>query len=85
MGYVQYVLQFMGLFGIMKHLRSDGGTQFTADICKQLSQLLHFEHTVILPYHPQANGIVKRRNAEVMKHLKILVLNRKDSKQWSLY
>ena len=83
--YVQCILQFIGMFGIMQQVRSDGGTQFTADICNRLSELLHFKHLIILPYHPQANGIVERRNAEVMKHLRALVLDRRDGKRWSMY
>ena len=36
----------------MKTLRSDGGTQCNATICGILA------HNVVLPYHPEANGIV---------------------------
>ena len=83
--YVQCILQFMGIFGVMKQIRSDGGTQFTAEICKQLAEILKFQHLIILPYHPEANGIVERRNAEVMKHLRALVLERRDGQSWSMY
>jgi hypothetical protein len=36
-----------------------------------------------VPYHPQANGLVERRNAEVIKHLRALVLSRHIANNWS--
>ena len=38
-----------------------------------IRSLLHYDHLVILVYHPEANGIVERRIKEVMKHLRDLV------------
>ena len=83
--YVQAILQHMSIFGVMKSIRSDGGTQFTAHICDKLSKVLGYVHYVILPYHPQANGIVERKNAEVMKHLRALILVEKAKENWSMY
>ena len=40
---------------------------------------------MVLPYHPEANGIVERRNAEVMKHLRAMVLVSVDKAKWALY
>ncbi len=36
--------------------------QFTAVICEELMKYLGINHFVIIPYRPQANGIVERRN-----------------------
>ena len=83
--YIHACIQHISLFGIMSSIRSDGGTQFTANICKQLSDLFKFTHHIILAYHPQANGIVERKNAEVIKHLKSLVLVKHDKDKWSMY
>jgi Chromo (CHRromatin Organisation MOdifier) domain/Integrase zinc binding domain/Integrase core domain len=81
--FVRSLVEHVGLFGVPKNLRTDGGTQFTAKVCKELSQLLKYEHLVIVPYHPQANGLVERRNAEIMKHLRALVLSRHIVDSWS--
>jgi hypothetical protein len=83
--YCQSLVNHMGIFGICSKIRSDGGTQFTADICKNLATLFGFTHNVILAYHPQANGIVERKNAEVLKHLRALILVRQDKDRWSQY
>ena len=74
--FVFAMVKHMGTFGIPKSIRTDGGTQFTASVCEELSKLLKYEQLVIVPYHPQANGLIERRNAEIMKHLRILVFNR---------
>ena len=81
--YVNAIIKHIGIFGIPKSIRTDGGTQFTASVCEELSRLLKFDHLVIVPYHPQANGMIERRNAEVMKHLRILVFNRDVGDTWS--
>ena len=83
--YCQALVHHMGIFGICSKIRSDGGSQFTADICRTLATLFGFTHHVILAYHPQANGIVERKNAEVMKHLRALILVRQDKDRWSQY
>jgi len=78
-------LEFVGIFGVPGEIRTDGGSQFTADVIADLISLLGVEHLVIVPYHPQANGIVERRNAEVMKHLRAIVMERRVKEKWSLY
>jgi transposase InsO family protein len=82
--YVKSLLHHIGLFGIPQRIRSDGGTQFTAGISQQLASFLGYTHIVILPYHPQANGIVERHNAEIMKHLRAMILEGASVKQWSI-
>jgi len=82
--FVQALIHHIGLFGVPKQIRTDGGTQFTAKICKDLSSILQYEHLVIVPYHPEANGIVERRNAEILKHLRTLVQNKYIMDEWSL-
>jgi hypothetical protein len=83
--YVRALLQHISLFGVMERVRTDGATQFTAKVCGDLSRFLGVQHFVILPYHPQANGIVERRNAEIMKHLRVLVMERRIRNIWSRY
>jgi hypothetical protein len=83
--YIQAILQHMSIFGVMSSIRSDGGTQFTANICNRLADTLGFTHHIILAYHPQANGIVERKNAEIMKHLRALILVKQDRDKWSMY
>jgi len=55
----------------------------SSPVCEELSKLLKYEQLVIVPYHPQANGLIERRNAKIMKHLRILVFNRDIGDSWS--
>ena len=43
---------------------------------QSLSEFLHFKHIVIVAHHPEANGIIERRNREIMKHLRALVMEK---------
>lgn len=85
MSYIRGIMEWIGLFGVPKRVRSDGGTQFTAKICKELAELLGFKHFVIIPYHPQANGDNERWNAEISQGLRALVLDKRVSERWSEY
>ena len=77
------LISHIGVFGVPKKVRTDGGTQFTAKVCQELSKMLKFEHLVIVPYHTEANGLAERRNAEVMKHLRALVYAKDVQDSWS--
>jgi hypothetical protein len=83
--YLRAIMAWIGVFGVPKKIRTDGGSQFTAHISQDLAKLLGFEHLVIVPYHPQANGIVERRNTEVMKHLRALVYEKRIKSLWSRF
>jgi hypothetical protein len=82
--YIRVLLLHIGTFGIMKELRSDGGSQFTAEISKEVSEMLQFKHIIITAYHPQANGLVERRNAEVIKHLRAIIFEKRVLESWSM-
>ena len=82
--YVRCLLLYVGMFGIMKEIWTDGGSQFTATVAQDMGKWLQVKQTVIVAYHPQGNGLVERRNAEVMKHLRALVFETRLKKQWSI-
>jgi hypothetical protein len=54
-------------------------------MAEDLKSLLQFKQLKIVAYHPQANGIVERRNIEIIKHLKALVFERRVLQVWSQY
>lgn len=85
MEYLKAMVAWIGMFGVPKKIRTDQGTQFTAGISKDLSELLGFNHVLNVPYHLQANSLVERRNAEVMKHLRALVFEKRIRTVWSQY
>lgn len=85
MEYINALVHHISVFGLMEQVRTDGATQFTANICQELMKFLGIKHFLITPYHPQSNGIVERRNAEVMKHLRAIVMEHRVKDKWSNY
>ncbi len=66
----------MSIFGVPKEIRTDGGSQFTSQLPSDLS-LLGYHHLIVVAYHPQANGLVERRNKELLNHLRSLVYEKR--------
>jgi hypothetical protein len=46
---------------------------------------MNFHHTIVVAYHPEANGLVERRMMEVVKHLKALVYEQRIKDRWSQF
>lgn len=78
-------LQVWCRYGAPKEIRSDRGPQFCNELLKQLARLFEIHYQFSLPYRPQANGIVERVNAEIVRHLRALVLPLKHTDDWSTY
>jgi hypothetical protein len=83
--FMEALLQWIGLFGAPKRIRTDQGTQFTSKLAEDMSAFLKYDHLKIVAYSPQANGLVERRNAELGKHLRALCLDRRVETKWSYY
>jgi hypothetical protein len=81
----QAFLKWIGIFGVPKEIRTDGETQFSAQLMEDLSSLLEYHHTIVVAYHPEGNGLVERRMKEIMKHLRALVFERRVKETWSQY
>ncbi len=69
--------------GTPMFIKSDNGPEYTGAIVAELLALANITHQKTLPYHPQSNGVVERRNAEVMKHLRALILQFDSFSTWS--
>jgi hypothetical protein len=83
--YLNAMLQWVGLFGVPKEIRSDGGSQFASKLADDFKSLLGFQHLIVVAYHPKANGLVERRMHEVIKHLKAIVFEKRIKEEWSRY
>jgi hypothetical protein len=80
------LVQWVALFGVPLQVRTDGGSQFNSKLSLDLRNLLNYHHlTVVASYHPQANALAERRMAEVMKHLRALVYEKRIKERWSRY
>jgi hypothetical protein len=79
------LVQWVALFGVPLQVRTDGGSQFNSKLSLDLRNLLNYHHLTVVAYHPQANALAERRMAEVMKHLRALVYEKRIKERWSRY
>jgi len=77
------LLQVISRYGLIKFIRSDLGSQFIGDICSKLCDLMNIKQITTSGYNPQSNGIVERTNAEIKRHLQILINDKDTQNKWS--
>jgi IS30 family transposase len=46
-------------YGFVATLIHDNGSEFTAEVCNALADLLGIDERLCSPYHPQSNGLVE--------------------------
>lgn len=78
------LLNVVARYGCFRIVRSDRGTHFVNAIVDEFLRLFEIQRVLTLPERPQANAIVERNGAEVMRHLRILVAERDLRRLWSV-
>lgn len=69
--------------GTPHYVKSDNGTEYTNRVICELLGIVGAHHQRTLPYHPQSNGVVERRNREIMRHVRWLTLAMDGYDRWS--
>jgi hypothetical protein len=67
------ILEIVGRYGPPGVIHSDNGSQYVAEVIKELLYFLNVNQSTTLPYRPQANGICERANQETLRHLRAIV------------
>ena len=62
--------------GLPDELLCDLGTQFTADVMREVLRMLSISQLHSSPYHPQTNGVVERFNGTLKSMLKKLMTDK---------
>ncbi|CDH61355.1 hypothetical protein RO3G_00241 [Lichtheimia corymbifera JMRC:FSU:9682] len=57
---VQAVVHTFCDYGFPRYLQSDNGTEFVNALMRKLTESAGFEHRLVTPYHPRANGLAER-------------------------
>ena len=69
--------------GLPEQIHTDQGAQFESQLMTELCQLWGVEKTRTTPYHPQANGMVKRNNRGIGDSLRAMLL-RRGQDEWDI-
>jgi hypothetical protein len=67
------LLQIFGRYGATFYLRSDNAPNFAGHVMQHFRSLLDISDDFTIPYRPASNGIVERKNREVLAHLRALL------------
>ena len=77
------LIEIFSRTGIPKEIISDQCSNFTSSLMRQLCKLLHIKKQTSTPYHPEADGLVKKFNGTLKKMLSCFVESEKD--EWDKY
>lgn len=78
------LLSVVARYGCFRSVRSDRGTHFVNEVIQEFLRLFEIQQVLTLAERPQANAIVERNGAEVMRHLRILVAPKDLRSIWSV-
>jgi hypothetical protein len=77
------LIQYMCTYGCPLRITVDNGSQFRG-IFEETLDLLRVEQFNIFPYSHEENGKVERANQEVIRHLRMLVNDRRIRDDWEM-
>jgi hypothetical protein len=75
--------ELISRYGCPRRIRSDRGSEFTANAVQELYATLMIEPRPTSAYNPSANGQAERRNADVIQRLENYI--RDDPEDWDLH
>ena len=62
--------------GIPDEVLTDCGSQFTAEVMKEVSRPLFLQQLTTTPYHPMCNGLMERFHVTMKQMLRIMCAER---------
>jgi hypothetical protein len=72
------LLTVFGRYGAAFYLRSDNAPNFAGHVMAAFRHILNISSDFTIPYRPQSNGIVERKNLNVLCHLRALLTTNLD-------
>ena len=77
------IFQHFGRFGTPDVIHTDQGPAFRNKLFAELTRLSKVKHSFATAYSKEENGIVKRANQEVMRHLRAIPFDARVHDKWS--
>ena len=66
------LVEMFSRVGIPDEMLTDCGCQLTAEVMKEISQLLSLQQITTTPYHPTCNGLIKRYHMTLKQMLRTM-------------
>ena len=76
-------MEMFSRVGIPDEMLTDCGSQFTAEVMKEVSRLLSLQQITTTPYHPICNGLIDRFHMTLKQMLRMMCAER--PKDWDKY
>ena len=77
------LVEMFSRVGIPDEMLTDCGSQFTAEVMKEVSRLLSLQQIITTPYHPICNGLFERSHMTLKQMLRRMCAER--PKDWDKY
>ena len=77
------LVEMFSRVGIPDEMLTDCGSQFTAEVMKEVNRHLSLQQLTTTPYHPMCNGLVERFHATLKQMLRRMCAER--PKDWNKY
>ena len=77
------LIEMFSRVGILEEMLTDFGSQFTAEVMKEVSRLLSLQQLTTIPYHTMCNGLVERFHTTMKQMLRRMCAER--PKDWDKY
>lgn len=74
---------FVLIYGLMKEIRTDRGTEYLNELVGELCKLLRANHETSTSYHPQTVGTVERSHRTLNEFIRSYISDQMD--QWETY
>lgn len=71
------LMKVIGDFGVPMRIRSDGGGEFVNGVIAGLVRMMGPTHHTVVPYTPEANGIVERANRSILERLRAMIFSQR--------
>lgn len=80
---VKTLIQIFCDFGLPRVLQSDNGSEFVNELMQHFKRAAGFDHRLVTPYHPRANGVAERWVQTSLRAIKKRIQG--IHKDWDLY
>lgn len=77
------LLEIFSRVGFPREILSDRGTQFTAELMREITRLVNIKQLFTTPYNPKCNGMVERMNGTLKSMLRKMCIE--EPRNWDRY